>query len=162
MFSYKPEILFNDLFLLSWRIVRRGRSKKEEWIYRSFNEVLVFHFILILHVLISRLYFFYWTFTNVSDLTYLIITPLILLISAIIFDLFWFTFRYNLLYVSAFSYDTDDRLYFTALKQLFMRIYMMKLYLISLFLSIRNDQSFFINIKQAVIMIIITVVTLAY
>lgn len=162
MFFYKLKILFNDLFLLFWWIVHQDRSEKEEWIYRSFNEVLVFHFTLILHVLISDLYFFYRIFTNVSDMTYSIITSRILLISAIIFDLFWFAFRYNLLYISAFSYDTDNQFYFTALKQLFMRIYMMKLCLIDLFLSIRNDRNFLTDIEQAVIMIIVTVTTLVY
>ncbi len=115
-----------------------------------------------MHVLVSRLYFSYRTFTDVSGLAYSIIAPLILLISAITFGLFWFAFRYNLLYVSASPYDTGGRLYPTALKQLFMGIYMMELCLIGLFLSIRNDRDFLTGIGQAVIMIIATVATLAY
>ena len=115
-----------------------------------------------MHVSVSRLYFSYRTFTDFSGLAYSIIAPLILLISAITFGLFWFAFRYNILYVSASSYDTGGRLYPTALKQLFVGIYMMELCLIGLFLSIRNDRDFLTGIGQAVIIIIATVATLAY
>jgi len=80
----------------------------------------------------------------------------------IIFGLFLFVFRYNLLYVSAFLYDTEGRLYSTALKQLFTEIYMMKLCLIDLFLSICDDRSVLIDIGQAVIMMIVTTSMIIY
>ena len=63
--------------------------------------------------------------------------------------------------MSTFSYDTEDQLYSTALKQLFTEIYMIKLCLIDLFLSIR-DQSVFIDIDQIVIIIIVTILTIIY
>jgi len=64
--------------------------------------------------------------------------------------------------VSAFLYDTEDRLYSTALKQLFTKIYMMKLCLIDLFLSICDDRSVLIDIDQTVIMMIVTTSTIIY
>lgn len=64
--------------------------------------------------------------------------------------------------MSAFLYDTEDRLYSTALKQLFTEIYMMKLCLIDLFLSICDDRSVLIDIDQIVIMMIVTTSTIIY
>lgn len=100
----------------------------------------------------SRMYWwdariFVNAFANNLDLTYSIIAFLILSFSVVIFSLFWFVFRYNLLYVLAFSYNTKDQLYSTTLKQLFIEIYIMKLCLIDLFLFIRNDRDVFININ---------------
>ena len=95
-------------------------------------------------------------------MTYSVIAPLILPFGAVTFGLIFFVFRYNLLYVSAFPYDTGGRLYPTALKQLFVGIYMMELCLIGLFLSIRDDRSVFTGISQAVIMMIAMVSTIIY
>jgi len=95
-------------------------------------------------------------------LTYSIIAPLILPFSVATFSLFWFVFRYNLLYVSAFPYDTGGQLYPTALKQLFTGVYMMELCLIGLFLSIRDDRGVFTGIGQAVVMMIATTLTVIY
>lgn len=64
--------------------------------------------------------------------------------------------------MSTFSYDTEGQLYSTALKQLFTEIYMMKLCLIGLFLSIRNDRDVLIDIGQVVIMMIVTTLTIIY
>jgi len=82
--------------------------------------------------------------------------------SVVTLGLFWFVLRYNLLYVSVFSYDTGGRLYPTALKQLFTGVYMMELCLIGLFLFIRDEQGVFTGIGQAVIMMIATVLTVIY
>ena len=95
-------------------------------------------------------------------LTYSIIAPLILPISVATFSLFWFVFRYNLLYVSAFPYGTGGQLYPTALKQLFIGVYMMELCLIGLFLSTRDDRGVFTGIGQAVVMMIATTLTVIY
>ena len=95
-------------------------------------------------------------------LTYSIIAPLVIVFSAMAFGLFWFVFRYNLLYVSAFPHDTRGQLYPTALKQLFVGVYMLELCLTGLFLSIRDDRGVPTGIGQAVIMMFTTVVTVAY
>ncbi|KAL9127437.1 MAG: hypothetical protein Q9217_003689, partial [Psora testacea] len=100
--------------------------------------------------------------TDDSGLTYSIIAPLMLIFSVVTFGLFWFVFRYNLLYISAFPFDTRGRLYPTALKQLFTGIYMMELCLIGLFLSIRSDRDAFAGIGQAVIIMIATIFTVIY
>ncbi len=95
-------------------------------------------------------------------MTYSVIAPIILAFSVVTFGLFLFVFRYNLLYVSAFPYDTGGRLYPTALKQLFTGVYMMELCLIGLFLSIRDDRGVLTGIGQAVIMMIATTSTVIY
>jgi len=82
--------------------------------------------------------------------------------SVVILDLFWFVLHYNLLYVSVFFYNTEGQLYLTALKQLFTEVYMMKLCLIGLFLFICDEQGVFTDIDQAVIMMIVTVLTVIY
>jgi len=82
--------------------------------------------------------------------------------SVVTLGLFWFVLRYNLLYVSVFFYNTEGQLYLTALKQLFTKVYMMKLCLIGLFLFIRDEQGVFTGIDQAVIMMIATVLTVIY
>ncbi|KAL2044420.1 hypothetical protein N7G274_003125 [Stereocaulon virgatum] len=107
---------------------------------------------------------FYPLYTDLAciGLIYSIIAPLILPFSVATFSLFWFVFRYNLLYVSAFPYDTGGQLYPTALKQLFTGVYTMELCLIGLFLSIRNDQGVFTGIGQAVIMMIATTLRVIY
>ncbi len=64
--------------------------------------------------------------------------------------------------MSTFPYDTEGQLYPTALKQLFTEIYMMKLCLIDLFLSIRNDRNVLTDIDQVVIMMIATTLTVIY
>ena len=95
-------------------------------------------------------------------LTYSVIAPLILPFSVATFGLFWFVFRYNLLYVSAFPYDTGGQLYPTAVKQLFTGVYVMELCLIGLSLSIRNDRDAFTGIGQAVVMMVATTLTVIY
>ena len=72
--------------------------------------------------------------------------PLITIFSTVTYGLLWFVFRYNLLYVSVTLHDTENRLYLTALKQFFNRVYILELYLIDLFLSIYDDWNIPINI----------------
>lgn len=95
-------------------------------------------------------------------LTYSVIAPLILPFSVATFSLFWVVFRYNLVSVSAFPYDTGGQLYPTALKQLFAGVYMMELCLIGLSPSICYDQGVFTGIGQAVVMMIATALMVIY
>ena len=64
--------------------------------------------------------------------------------------------------MSAFLYNTGGQLYPTALKQLFIGVYMIEFCLIDLFLSIRNDRGVPTGIGQVVIMMIATTLTVIY
>ncbi len=97
-----------------------------------------------------------------SELIYSIITSLILLLSFIIFDLFWMMFRYNLLYVTVFRSNTRNLLYSTTLNQLFTSVYVLKLCMIDLFFLVRDNHNKAICVDQAVIMIIATTMTLVF
>ncbi len=97
-----------------------------------------------------------------SELIYLIIASLILLLSFIIFDLFWVMFRYNLLYVTVFRSNTRGLLYSTILNQLFTSVYVLKLCMIGLFFLVRDNHNRAICVDQAVIMIIATTMTLVF
>ncbi len=97
-----------------------------------------------------------------SELIYSIIASLILLLSFIIFDLFWVMFHYNLLYVTVFRPNTRDLLYSTTLNQLFTNVYILKLCMIDLFFLVRDNHNRAICVDQAVIMIITTTMTLVF
>ncbi len=97
-----------------------------------------------------------------SELIYSIIASLILLLSFIIFDLFWVMFRYNLLYVTVSRSNTRDLLYSTTLNQLFTSVYVLKLCIIDLFFLMRDNHNKAICVDQAVIMIITTMMTLVF
>ena len=103
-----------------------------------------------------------YNFNIMSELIYLIIASLILLLSFIIFDLFWMMFRYNLLYVTVSQSNTRDLLYSTTLNQLFMNVYVMKLCMMNLFFLMRNNHNRAVCVDQAVIMIIATTMTLVF
>lgn len=97
-----------------------------------------------------------------SGLAYSTIASIVSLFSTISFGLFWFVFRYNLLYVSGSTYDTGGRLYPTALKQLFTGLYMLEICLVGLFLAIRDTRDRFTRIGQAIGIIIAAILTAAY
>jgi len=97
-----------------------------------------------------------------SELIYSIIASLILLLSFIIFGLFWVVFRYNLLYVTVSRSNTRDLLYSTALNQLFTGVYVLKLCMIGLFFLVRDNHNRATCVGQAVIMIIATAMTLVF
>ena len=71
-------------------------------------------------------------------------------------------FRYNLLYVTVSRPDTKGILYPTALNQLFTGVYVLELYLVGLFLLVRDDHQRSACVGQAVIMIIVTAITAVF
>lgn len=95
-------------------------------------------------------------------LIYLVMAPLILLFSSVTFGLFWVVFRYNLLYVTVSRPNTRGLLYLTALNQLFTGVYVMELCMIGLFFLVRDDYNRATYVRQAVIMIITTVIIVGF
>lgn len=78
------------------------------------------------------------------------------------FGLFWFVYRYNTLYVTKFRFDTGGLLFPRAINQLFTGIYVMEISLIGLFFLVRDSNGQVACEGQAVIMIIMTVLTAGF
>lgn len=97
-----------------------------------------------------------------QGIIYSVIAPLILVFVIVAFSMFWFAFRYNILYVTVSWIDTGGLLYPTALNQLFTGIYVLELCLIGLFFLARNEDESFACLGQAVIMIIAFVLTCSF
>lgn len=95
-------------------------------------------------------------------LIYCVIAPLILIFNVITFSLFWFVYRYNTLYVTKFRFDTGGLLFPRAINQLFTGLYVMELSLIGLFFLVRDTQGEVACEGQAIIMIIVLILTAGY
>ncbi|KAJ5624350.1 hypothetical protein N7510_000659 [Penicillium lagena] len=61
---------------------------------------------------------FYTTSASIGPI-YSVVAPLILIFNIVTFGLFWFVYRYNVLYVIKFRFDTIDLLFPRAINQLF-------------------------------------------
>ncbi|KAL5333917.1 hypothetical protein BJX70DRAFT_379659 [Aspergillus crustosus] len=100
----------------------------------------------------------YTTLASIG-LIYSVIAPLILVFNVITFGLFWFVYRYNTLYVTKFRFDTGGLLFPRAINQLFTGIYVMELSLIGLFFLVRDASGQVSCEGQAIIMIVVMVLT---
>ncbi|KAF1924101.1 DUF221-domain-containing protein [Didymella exigua CBS 183.55] len=89
---------------------------------------------------------------------YSVISPLIMVMMLITFSLFWFTYRYQMIYVSYAKAETNGLIFPKAVNQLFTGIYFMELCLIGLFF-LQNDSS---CLPHAIIMIITLIFTVLF
>lgn len=96
------------------------------------------------------------------DLTYSVIIFLILVFDAIAFFLFEFVFCYYIFCVSVIQCNTNNQLYSTVLKQLFTDIYVLKLYLTDLFITVRNSNDSVASIDQIVLIILAATATIIF
>ncbi|KAL1970181.1 hypothetical protein VTN77DRAFT_6586 [Rasamsonia byssochlamydoides] len=103
----------------------------------------------------------YTTLASIG-LIYCIVAPLIMVFNVITFGLFWFVYRYNTLYVTKFRFDTGGLLFPKAINQLFTGIYVMELCLIGLFFLVRDVDGNVACKGQAIIMIIVLILTIGY
>ncbi|RDW90593.1 putative DUF221 domain protein [Aspergillus mulundensis] len=103
----------------------------------------------------------YTTLASIG-LIYSVIAPLIMVFNVITFGLFWFVYRYNTLYVTKFRFDTGGLLFPRAINQLFTGIYVMELSLIGLFFLVRDTNGAVSCKGQAIIMIIMTALTVGF
>ncbi|KAL6711488.1 hypothetical protein ACN47E_004422 [Coniothyrium glycines] len=95
-------------------------------------------------------------------LIYSVVSPLILIMMLITFCLFWFTYRYQMIYVSYAKAETNGLIFPKAVNQLFTGLYFLELCLIGLFFLQRNSQDEAACFPQAIIMIIALVFTVLY
>lgn len=93
---------------------------------------------------------------------YSVVSPLILIMMLITFCLFWFTYRYQMIYVSYAKAETNGLIFPKAVNQLFTGLYFLELCLIGLFFLQRDTNNQTACFPQAIIMIIILVFTVLY
>lgn len=107
---------------------------------------------------------FFPIYTNLAciGIVYSVISPLILVFNICTFSLFWMVYRYNMLYVNNFRFDTGGLLFPRAINQLFTGIYVMEVCLVGLFFLVRDAEGRVACFPQAIIMIILTIATLLY
>ncbi|KAF1831147.1 DUF221-domain-containing protein [Decorospora gaudefroyi] len=95
-------------------------------------------------------------------LIYSVISPLILVMMLITFCLFWFTYRYQMIYVSYAKTETNGLIFPKAVNQLFTGLYFLELCLVGLFILQKDSDNKQASIPQAIIMIVMAILTLLY
>jgi hypothetical protein len=95
--------------------------------------------------------------TNLG-IIYSIISPLIIVMMLITFSLFWFTYRYQMIYVSYAKAETNGLIFPKAVNQLFTGIYFLELCLIGLFFLQSRESC----LPHAIIMIVTFGFTVLY
>ena len=107
---------------------------------------------------------FFPIYTNLAciGIVYSVISPLILLFNMVTFSLFWMVYRYNLLFVVNFRFDTGGLLFPRAINQLFTGLYVMEACLVGLFFLVRDEQGRVACAPQGIIMAVATGLTVLY
>ncbi|KAF2502267.1 DUF221-domain-containing protein [Lophium mytilinum] len=95
-------------------------------------------------------------------LIYSIISPLMMLFMILTFALFWFTYRYQMIYVSFAAAETNGLIFPQAINQLFTGLYFMELCLIGLFFLVRGPGNKVACAPHAIIMIVALVATVGF
>jgi hypothetical protein len=103
----------------------------------------------------------YTTFACIA-LVYSVIAPLILIFAIITFSLYWIANRYCMLYIFKVKEDTGGLLYPRAINQTFTGLYFMELCMIGLFFLVRDHNNNVACYPQAIVMIVITALTILY
>jgi len=107
---------------------------------------------------------FFPIYTNLAciGLVYSVISPLILIFNIFTFGLFWIVYRYNLLFVTNFKFDTGGLLFPRAINQLFTGLYIMEVCLVGLFFLVQDENGAVACFPQAIIMIVVAALTFLY
>ncbi|KAF8424929.1 DUF221 domain-containing protein [Tirmania nivea] len=107
---------------------------------------------------------FFPIYTNLAciGLVYSVISPLILIFNIFTFGLFWIVYRYNLLFVTNFKFDTGGLLFPRAINQLFTGLYIMEVCLIGLFFLVQDENGDVACFPQAIIMVMMAALTFLY
>ncbi|KAI4157313.1 MAG: hypothetical protein LQ342_008383 [Letrouitia transgressa] len=107
-------------------------------------------------------FFPFYSNLAVITLIYTVVSPLILVLAILTFGSFLAVQRYNILHVASFNTDTGGLIYFKALNQLFVGLYIMELYLVGLFFLVRDKDGQVACIGQGVAMVVSTGLTAAF
>ncbi len=103
----------------------------------------------------------YTTFACIA-LVYSVMAPLILIFAIITFSLYWIANRYCMLYIFKVKEDTGGLLYPRAINQTFTGLYFMELSMVGLFFLVQDTNNNLACVPQAIIMIVITALTVLY
>lgn len=98
----------------------------------------------------------------VIGLIYCVVSPLMLVFVSITFTLFWVAYKHNYYYVQRNKVDTHGLLFNNAISQLFAGIYVLEIALIGLFFLVRDTQDKAVCSPQAIIMIVVLILTAAF
>ncbi|KAF3010048.1 hypothetical protein E8E13_011522 [Curvularia kusanoi] len=88
---------------------------------------------------------------------YSVISPLIIIMMIITFSLFWFTYRYQMIYVSYAKAETNGLIFPKAINQLFTGVYFLELCLIGLFI-LQHEYC----VPHVIIMVVVMVFTVLF
>jgi len=101
------------------------------------------------------------TYTNFAciALIYSTVAPLIMVFAIVTFTVLWIANRYSMLYVYKHTEDTGGLLYPRAINQTFVGLYVMELCMIGLFFLVRDQKGNPACTPQAIIMIVVLVLT---
>ncbi|KAF1972562.1 DUF221-domain-containing protein [Bimuria novae-zelandiae CBS 107.79] len=89
-------------------------------------------------------------------LIYAVLSPLLMIVLLITFSLFWFTYRYQMIYVSYAKAETNGLIFPKAINQLFTGLYFLEITLIGLFFLQRDCY------PQAIIMVVTALFTILF
>ncbi|KAI8956389.1 DUF221-domain-containing protein [Xylaria longipes] len=95
-------------------------------------------------------------------LVYSVIAPIISIFAIVTFSLLWIANKYSMIYVNRLSIDTGGVLYPRALNQTFTGLYVMEIALIGLFFIQEDGKGVHACTPQAIIMIVVTILTALY
>lgn len=95
-------------------------------------------------------------------LIYAVIAPLLMIVLMITFSLFWFTYRYQMIYVSYAKAETNGLIFPKAINQLFTGLYFLEITLIGLFFLQRAPDHTLSCFPQAIIMIVTLILTVLF
>ncbi|KAL8684387.1 MAG: hypothetical protein Q9224_006386 [Gallowayella concinna] len=106
----------------------------------------------------------YSLFTNFAVIGFIfcVVSPLMLIFVSITFSFFWVAYRHNYYYVQRNKVDTHGLLFNNAISQLYAGIYVMEIALIGLFLLVRDSDDNVACKAQAIIMIVVLILTAAF
>jgi hypothetical protein len=102
--------------------------------------------------------------TNIAviGIAFSVVAPIVLIFVSLAFVLYWFVYRYNILYVYQYTFDSGGRFFISAMKQLFAGLYVMELCLIGIFFLARGPQGQPSCSAQAFAMTAVLLLTIAY
>lgn len=95
-------------------------------------------------------------------LIYAVISPLLMVVLIITFSLFWFTYRYQMIYVSYAKAETNGLIFPKAINQLFTGLYFLEITLIGLFLLQRAPDRTLSTFPQAIVIIVTLIFTVMF
>lgn len=102
--------------------------------------------------------------TNIAviGIAFSVIAPLVLPFVSFAFVLYWVAYRYNVLYVYRYDYESGGRFFVAALNQVFTGLYVMEVCLIGHFFVTVGDEGSSTCVPHGIAMIVVLALTAAY